>query len=148
MSWCLGVDLGGTKVLLVARRGEDQITHTRSTGAAFRPQQLVSEIATFVDRIGTAPECIGLAIPGLVQNGSVVLCDGLPEFNGWNAGAAGAGVPLSVVNDVSAALTEESADAGDGATMGVILVGTGIGAAFMLDGRPARGANGWAGELR
>lgn len=148
MSWTLGIDLGGTKLLLLAQHGADQATHTRSTGAGFRPQQLVTEVAAFAERIGRTPDTIGLAIPGLVQGPAVVLCDGLPEFNGWDAGTmAMDGSSLYVINDADAALLEEATDAGDRATMGVILVGTGIGAAFMLDGRPARGANGWAGEL-
>jgi predicted NBD/HSP70 family sugar kinase len=148
MSWTLGIDLGGTKLLLVAHSGADRATHTRSTGTGFRPQQLVAEVAAFVERIGRAPDAVGLAIPGLVEGPSVVLCEGLPEFNGWDAATmATGGSSLYVINDVDAALIEEASEAGDRATMGVILVGTGIGAAFMLDGRPARGANGWAGEL-
>ena len=50
------------------------------------------------------------------------------------------------MNDAEAALREETRELG-GVTAGLVMAGTGIGAAFMAGGRMIRGARGWAGEL-
>jgi predicted NBD/HSP70 family sugar kinase len=73
----------------------------------------------------------------------------LPEIVGWNPveGLADVGCPIMVVNDVNAALAEEFHDAPARLTGGVIMVGTAVGSAFLIDGLPLRGASGWAGEL-
>ena len=52
-----------------------------------------------------------------------------------------------MVNDAAAALVEECHDAPAGATAAVVMVGTGIGAALLVNGQPFGGARGWAGEL-
>src|SRR5439155_1114957 len=67
-------------------------------------------------------------------------------------GSAGAVLaPMSerprLLNDVEAASLEELHDLPAGSTAAVVMAGTGIGAGFVVDGRPFRGARGWAGEL-
>jgi predicted NBD/HSP70 family sugar kinase len=142
----IGVDLGGTKLLMVS--GAQQLRV--QTGTAVSSVDLEHHLRGFIQRLDAVPNGIGIAIPGLVDStGSVQACDVLPGIVGWNPieVLADVGCPIKVVNDVNAALAEEFYDAPATQTGGVIMAGTAIGAAFLIDGQPLRGASGWAGEL-
>jgi predicted NBD/HSP70 family sugar kinase len=143
----VGVDLGGTKALFVCGERASRI----ETGASFSADDLVSTLAAFVADAPERPSRIGIAVPGLVdRDGRVVACDVLPALAGWSPkealGRLGF-VQVAVVNDVRAALLEEMHDLPTGATAGVVMVGTAIGAAFIAHGEPLLGTSGWAGEL-
>lgn len=142
----IGVDLGGTRLRFQAGGCKAQL----DTGPQFAPQDLVRHLKVFVARHQLRPTRMGLAVPGLVgAGGQVVACDVLPAFTGWQPQLALAGLcrAVTVLNDVEAALLDETHDAPPGHTGAVVMVGTAIGAAFMVDGKPVRGASGWAGEL-
>lgn len=142
----IGVDLGGTKALFVSG------THSRrfDTGPAFSIADFAVMLDSFMASARIRPSRIGIAVPGLVDTtGRVVASDVLPELADWLPSTAlrGLGCEISVVNDVEAALREELHDAAPGLTAGVVMAGTAIGAAFVVDGAPLRGTSGWAGEL-
>lgn len=146
ISDALGIDLGGTKLLMVCGGA----THRSETGPDFRPETLGVRARDFVSERGLPLSAIGIAVPGLVDSsGNVGACDVLPQFSGWNPAADLGGLAARViaVNDVKAALAEEMHDAPPDTTAGVIMAGTAIGAAFIAHGRPLLGARGWAGEL-
>lgn len=142
----IGVDLGGTKLLMVA--GSQQLRI--QTGASFSSVDLEHHLRAFIQQLDATPSGIGIAVPGLVDGtGCIQACDVLPGVVGWNPveALADVGCPIQAVNDVNAALAEEFHDALATVTGGVIMVGTAVGAAFTIDGLPLRGASGWAGEL-
>jgi predicted NBD/HSP70 family sugar kinase len=142
----IGVDLGGAKLLVVA--GEKQLR--LQTGVSFSSVDLEHHLRAFIQNLDALPSGIGIAIPGLVDDtGCIQACDVLPGMVGWNPveALADVGCPIKAVNDVSAALAEEFHDAPATLTGGVIMVGTAVGAAFLIDGLPLLGASGWAGEL-
>jgi len=142
----IGIDLGGTKALLLCGEMEER----SGTGPGFPPEALEQRLRAFVSRLDLRPAAIGIAVPGLVDlAGRITACDVLPKFAGWNPREALAdlGARVVVANDVKAALAEEMHDAPPGATVGVVMAGTAIGAAFITEGRPLLGASGWAGEL-
>jgi glucokinase len=142
----IGVDLGGTKLLMVSGGQQLRI----QTGTSFSAIDLEQHIREFIQRLDTSPRGIGIAIPGLVDDtGFIQACDVLPEIVGWNPNEALAnvGCPIRVINDVNAALAEEFHDAPPTLTAGIIMVGTAVGAAFLVNGLPLVGTNGWAGEL-
>lgn len=146
MGSTIGIDLGGTKALILCGGMEAR----SETGPDFSPMALMQRLRAFASRLDAPPAGIGLAIPGLVDlSGRITACDVLPKFAGWNPREALAdlGARVVVANDVKAALAEEMHDAPPGATVGVIMAGTAIGAAFITEGRPLLGAGGWAGEL-
>ncbi len=144
----LGIDAGGTKLLLLAQWSDHRDVDRVPTGSAFTGRHLDAEIDRFVSALGTAPVGAGVAVPGLVAaDGSVQTCDVLPLLVGWRAEALGRLCPVRLLNDVAAASLEELHDLPAGSTAAVVMAGTGIGAAFVADGRPFRGARGWAGEL-
>jgi predicted NBD/HSP70 family sugar kinase len=135
-----GADLGGTKLRILV---DGRIVLDVPTGPATTPADLERHIAGCLPP-GTA--ALGIAIPGLVDGDTVVLSDVLPLIGGWRPLAA-LGLPGNVINDARAALVADAVDLPAGATAGVVMVGTGIGASFLADGRPFEGAGGHAGEL-
>jgi predicted NBD/HSP70 family sugar kinase len=144
----LGIDVGGTKLLLVAQWPDRRNVERVPTGSAFTGRHLDAEIDRFLSALGTAPAGAGVAVPGLVgADGAVKACDVLPLLVGWHADALGRLCPVRLLNDAEAASLEELRDLPAGTTAGMVMAGTGIGAAFVVDGRPFRGARGWAGEL-
>jgi glucokinase len=145
----VGIDAGGTKLLLVAQWPDRRLVHRLPTGIEFSAPRLEAAVRSFIGTLGATPVLVGVAVPGLVgRDGRVVACDTLPGLVGWGAeGSLAAGCPVRVVNDAEAALREELHDLPAGATAGVVMVGTGIGAAFVVGGRLLQGACGWAGEL-
>jgi len=146
MNGTIGIDLGGTKALLLS----GDLQEKSETGPEFSPAALEKRLRRFLTASGARPTGIGIAVPGLVDlSGRIAACDVLPKFAGWNPREALAdlGARIVVTNDVNAALAEEMHDAPPGATVGVVMAGTAIGAAFITEGRPLLGASGWAGEL-
>lgn len=144
----LGIDVGGTKLLLVAQWPDHRDVDRVPTGQAFTGRHLDAEIERFVNGLGGAPLGAGVAIPGLVgRDGSVAACDVLPLLVGWRGETLGRLCPVKLVNDAEAAALEDLHGLPADATAAVVMAGTGIGAAFVVDGRPLRGARGWAGEL-
>jgi predicted NBD/HSP70 family sugar kinase len=144
----LGIDVGGTKLLLVAQWADHRDVDRVPTGPAFTGRHLDAEIDRFLSSLGIAPRGAGIAVPGLVgEDGAVQACDVLQLLVGWRGEALGRLCPVRLLNDVAAASLEELHDLPAGATAAVVMAGTGIGAAFVVDGRPVRGARGWAGEL-
>jgi len=142
----IGIDVGGTKALILGGELEEK----SETGPEFSPAALEERLRRFLSASDVRPTGIGIAIPGLVDlSGRITSCDVLPKFAGWNPRQALAdlGARVVVANDVKAALAEEMHDAPPGATVGVVMAGTAIGAAFITEGRPLLGASGWAGEL-
>jgi glucokinase len=157
----IGLDIGGTKLLIAAVWPGRTELHAAPTGLAAGPEVIERELRTFLARLGARPSLIGVAVPGLVSSrGEVIACDVLPRLDGWStaslgdldgAGADGqAGrVPVHALNDVDAGLIEELWDlpAVPAIPAVLVLAGTGIGAALAIGGTPYRGADGWAGEL-
>jgi predicted NBD/HSP70 family sugar kinase len=144
----VGIDIGGTKALLLAQWPDRRQVERAPTGPAFTGRDLDAELERFVSSLGVAPLGAGVAVPGLVgPDGALKACDVLPLLVGWRGETLGRLCPVRLVNDVEAASLEELHDLPAGSTAAVVMAGTGIGASFVTDGRPLRGARGWAGEL-
>jgi predicted NBD/HSP70 family sugar kinase len=146
----VGIDIGGTKLLGAALRGDGARLHRAATGRDATPGTIVREILAFVAELDATPTSMGVAVPGLVDaSGRIVACSHLPALIGWRPAddLEHLGCTVHVLNDADAALAEEARDFPAGATAGVIMVGTAVGAGFVVEGRPLRGASGWAGEL-
>lgn len=142
----VGIDIGGTKLLLIA--GEHSVR--LPTGPEADGAMLEAAIRAELARLGVRPSLIGIAIPGLVDaEGRVEMSGVLPRLAGWRPADALAdlGCRVHALNDAEAALVEEAHALPPGATAGIVMAGTAIGAAFRVEGVPLRGARGWAGEL-
>ena len=146
----IGADLGGTKMLILARDDDRElIDETRlPTGPDAAPEDLEAAIDAFVDHLGEPVGKVAIAVPGLVgPDGQVVESDVLPRIRGWRPRTATGTSPF-VVNDVRASLAYATHAAGTTDVLCVV-AGTGIAAAFTNSGStaPFRGSAGWAGEL-
>jgi glucokinase len=141
----VGIDIGGTKMLLIAHGEVIERRYQCDTGAGFSIKRAESIITEFIDTLPRSPSSIGMAVPGLVDEfGRVIACDVLPQLEGW---LLSSNYPLRVVNDAEAALYKTIDGLDPKSTTILIMVGTGIGAGFFVNGQILRGAKGWAGEL-
>jgi glucokinase len=159
----LGIDVGGTTftVVLLAADGEVTAAAEEPMPIGLAPTAALKTVtATARTLLATAnllPRelvAIGLAVPGSVDVARGVLRSA-PNLPGWRdvpvaAIAADAlEAPVAVDHDVRmAAVGESRLGAGRGVASFVCMtIGTGIGAALVLDGRPYRGASDAAGEI-
>jgi glucokinase len=150
----IGIDVGGTKVaaVLVGRDGAVRARDERSTPA----RDQAATIAAIVDAaraVGSAEAVgVGVAAAGLVdRSGTVRSAPNLSWREAPLASQVGAalGLPTVTDNDGTAAAWGEfrfGAGRGSGSLL-MVSVGTGIGGGIVLDGRPYRGANGFAAEI-
>lgn len=157
----IGIDLGGTNIALGIIK-DDRIVFKRSipTGLPKAPEKLVGDIKDFaensVSEFGLTindMEKIGLGIPGSINKKNAYL-----EFAN-NFGYVhvplikmlreALEVPVFAGNDANvAALAEYSLGAAKGAdSMAMFTLGTGLGGAYIADGKILSGVNGAAGEF-
>jgi predicted NBD/HSP70 family sugar kinase len=116
---------------------------------------LVDEVVDLIEVLAgqaTAPLVgVGVGTPGLVHaDGTIVEAANL----GWHDRALGAelqertGLPVWVANDADAAALAEFAHLPEGRDgLALVRIGAGIGAGFVLGGRPYRGGRAAAGEI-
>jgi glucokinase len=159
----LGVDVGGTTTAAGAVTPAGEVileesvpTHLHGPGRALDAiVPLIAAVREQAERRGHAVRGIGLGIPGPVDVAAGRVGDPahhVPELVGRVLGpelGARFGLPVYLDNDVNAlALAEWRWGHGRGArSMVALAVGTGIGAGIVLEGRLARGASGFGGEL-
>jgi glucokinase len=145
----VGIDIGGTKMLLLAQGDNFRSRVQLTTGIEFSGVDAETAITEFIQTLPTAPISLGIAIPGLVSAiGTVIACDVLPQIVEWTPARQLQSIyPVSTLNDAEAALVQVISDLQPKTIAVVVMVGTGIGAAISIDGQILRGAKGWAGEL-
>jgi predicted NBD/HSP70 family sugar kinase len=146
----IGVDIGGSKmrICVLSQADGDCLQFNANTCVDTTPKDLADFINDVIDRLPHPPSAIGVAVPGLVEHAKVVVSDVLPKISGWSpATSIAAPCRVVVLNDAEAALVEAAAALPAGATAAMIMVGTGIGMALLIEGKIYRGARGMAGEL-
>ncbi|WTX00508.1 ROK family protein [Streptomycetaceae bacterium NBC_01309] len=158
----VALDVGGTVIKggLVGRDGTFLHTERRPTGREGGPEAVTERIVGFADhlratavRLGLAPRAAGVVVPGIVDAESGVAV--------WSANlrwrdlplralvADRLGLPVAFDHDVRAGgLAEGRIGAARGIDNFLFLpLGTGVAAAFVVDGKPYAGAQGRAGEI-
>ncbi len=154
----VGVDVGGTKVLagVVAANGSvHHLCRGTTPGRLATPESVEETLAAVVARAagGRPLAAVGVAAAGFVDgSGSRVMFAPHLPWRGEDVRARiheRIGAPVLLENDATcAAHAEASYGAGrDASSLVLVTLGTGIGGAFVLDGRVWRGANGMAGEF-
>ncbi|MFO1396869.1 MAG: ROK family protein [Burkholderiales bacterium] len=159
MTYRLGVDLGGTKIEIVAL---DPTGHEALRRRVATPQgdygATLHAVATLVRdaeaslHVAPGTATVGVGTPGalsratgLLRNSNSTCLNGMPIAADL---AARLGRPVRISNDANCfALSEAIDGAGQGAhaVFGVIL-GTGVGAGIVVDGKVLEGRNAIAGE--
>lgn len=154
---CYGLDIGGSKIELVAFDGAMQATHrqridTPQTGYAAFLDAICALVAQADAALESRCDAIGIGLPGVRDRASGrQLSANVPALTGQRVGAdleARLQRPLQLGNDLQCfALSEAHGGAADGypSMFGAIL-GTGAGGGYCLDGRLVTGHNGIAGE--
>jgi glucokinase len=153
MTTVVAFDVGGTRlkagVVVDGAVGEVLSRPTAGLGAGALIALLIDTLA---DVAAGSVDAVGLAVPGIVDEGRVVALPG--KFDGLVGRdlaaevAASAGAPVFVVNDaIAAGVGEAASGAGAGRRRVVVMtIGTGIGVTVVEDGRPL-GAGPWGGGL-
>jgi glucokinase len=154
----IGVDLGGTKLLAGAVDAELNVHHRAHRAAPGGDRmavldRVVSAVEEARAAVGGEIRAVGFGIPSLMdqRRGVAVTTVHLPitDVPFHDLMAERLGVPVHVDNDANVAmLAEHRFGAAAGAQHAALLtLGTGIGGAFVVDGRLVRGALGAAGEF-
>jgi glucokinase len=150
------VDLGGTamKGAVSAAPGALGPVESRPTGRDEGPEAVLGRLEAFLSDLSRdGAEALGVVVPGLVDEAAGVARNAVNL--GWHDVplrerlSARLGLPVAVGHDVrAAALAEGELGAACGcADWLLVTLGTGVGAAVMLGGRPYAGAHGVGGEL-
>lgn len=153
----IGVDLGGTKMLVgVVGEGSQVLHRSLATSSGQTSGELVDLLESELRAaLGARPgaEAIGVGIPCTMDRarGLCVNAVNLPfaDLPVRELIAERLGLPICVDNDANlAVLAEHRHGAAQGATNVVMLtIGTGIGGGLIIDGRPYRGSTGAGAEL-
>lgn len=152
--WLLGLDLGGTrlKALCLTPDGVEIDRATASSGGGDWKQSVKQCVDSLLEKHGQ-PADIGVAAPGLpsLDERCIAHMPGkLPGLEGlvWQE-FLGFSKPIRVLNDAHAALLGEVWLGAAKSMRDVILLtlGTGVGGAFLSNGRLFRGHTGRAGHF-
>ncbi len=159
----IGLDLGGTKIAAALFPWEGEPAHRETIALEGRMGRdvgalLVQRVRTLLDaaeRDGTHAAAVGIAVPGIYRAGTKTVW--APNIPGWEdyplVDEVRAGVPdgvaVRVDSDRACAILGEMWRGGAvGAQNAVFLVvGTGIGAGIVVQGRIVRGASDAAGAI-
>jgi glucokinase len=152
----IGVDLGGTKMLVGALTGTEAVWESREGSTGQTEEELVELLVREVTEAQEArpdARAVGLGIPATIDHdrGIAISAVNLPlaDLPIRDLVSERVGLPVFVDNDANAAaLAEHLYGAGRGADDLVLLtIGTGIGGGLVLNGEVYRGATGAGAEL-
>jgi glucokinase len=157
-SVAIGVDIGGSgsRAGLVEMSGKlvDKIEQPTDRSAATKSTiQLVEQMVKRADELGYVAVAVGIGAAGFVdvRRGSVTFSPNLiyDDSDLADAVAARVNLPVMVDNDVNAhAWGERAVGAARGAhNVAVLVIGTGLGSGFIINGRVLRGHTGAGAEL-
>lgn len=160
MTRAIGIDIGGThaRVGLIDARGDVLDVRRGPTLPGIGGAELIQWIASAIDRLASAnpattPAVAGIAVPGVLDDGrsAIVRAVNLPFLENVplrDELAARVRCPVVLDTDVAAAAWGEYAAAPHRpGRMVFLVVGTGIGAAVVLDGRIVRHTHSGAGHV-
>jgi glucokinase len=160
--WVIGIDLGGTKIEVGLVDPQNHIVARKrvATRGDEGPQAVVERIARCVAEVerylpdGREVKALGICSPGPLdhQTGTLIDPPNIPGLHNTPLGqllSQRLNLPVSLEHDAkAAALGDFYYGAGrDDQSMVYIVVGTGVGAAIIMDGELIRGTHNYAGEV-
>lgn len=152
----IGVDLGGTKIEAIVLDSDGHaLWRERVATPAGDYDATLASVASLVANaeasVGSGPRPVGVGTPGsqtadgTIKNANSTCLNGRPLATDL---ARLLGRPVRIANDANCLALSEAAD-GAGAGHAVVfaaILGTGVGAGIVVDGRALTGPNGLAGE--
>jgi glucokinase len=155
VSSVIGVDLGGTKVVVACLRGREMSDSLLEPTDRSASGALIDQLLAMVNRIRSDDlAAVGIGVPSVVEfdTGRVVSSVNIPLTDVPLRQVLGErlGVPVFVDNDATVAALAEAHDEKlrlVAHNLVMITIGTGVGGGIVLGGRIYRGATGGAGEL-
>lgn len=163
MKYYIGIDLGGTNVrtLLVDEQGTSYSEVKDATERDNGPDYVCAKIIRQIESIDYTVcggienvEGIGIGVPGPVDtvNGVMIMATNLPGFENYpicEKLSSRFNLPVFIDNDANVAgLAEALLGAGKGKpSCYYVTISTGIGGAFIVDGKLVSGGRGHAGEI-
>lgn len=152
----IGIDLGGSRIKAVVLDADGKVLHENyqptndGSGMAWKAAVAVT-VKVFRALLKTDQVKIGLSAPGLPDaDNTCISCmpgrmQGLEKLN-WSAFL---GQPTFVLNDTVAAMMGEArfGAAKDKKNVVMLTLGTGVGGAILIDGKPYQGAMNKAGHI-
>lgn len=149
-----GVDVGGTNIEVgLVDQDNHVIARAKRNTPTEGPDAVIAAIVDLVGSLSEPPLAVGVGIPGVVHEGNVLT---VPNLSNWidqvDLGEqleALLDVPVALGNDVNVGLLGEwiAGVAHDVDNVLGVWMGTGIGGALVLAGRPFNGSRGAAGEI-
>lgn len=152
----LGFDIGGTFIKAVALRDADVVARGETPVHHESIEALCVQLANLKRELDPHSEsrAAGVAVAGLVDKstGRLTASPHLPSLRHIDAKPlfdAALAVPVSVMNDATAAAFAEVRYGAARGLSQVLLItaGTGVGGGLVLNGQPYEGASGFAGEI-
>ncbi|MET3543514.1 putative NBD/HSP70 family sugar kinase [Paenibacillus favisporus] len=144
----VGVDMGCTKMLMVAEVDGQLVEHKVSTGLDCSLEYLAGEIDRFIAGLPYEPEGLGIALPGLVEGDRRLQFSDIRALCGVTADDFAKGrFRCRLINDVKAATVAEAANYPEKDTVAVMMAGSGLALGVYSKQRMYTGAGGFAGEL-
>lgn len=152
---CLCVDIGGTFIKYGMIGPELELEEKGQTPTRFRtPEEFLDTMEALYRPFQGRARGIALSVPGVVDSGRGIFLNGailkgIREYPMAQELERRLGIPAAVMNDAKAAAAAEARfGALKGCKTGVVLVlGTGVGGAVVIDGKVLPGAHFAAGEL-
>lgn len=151
---CVGVDVGGTRLRVVARDALGRRSEVREVPVPRVAGELVRVVASLATELtgGNAITRTAIGLPGQTSQRVPTWIPNLRLLDGFQLAQAVEGElggECVLLNDAQATLVAEQRE---GVVVGcssaiLVAVGTGIGGAVMIDGRIVRGVRGCAGSF-
>ncbi len=152
----IGIDIGGTKIELVALNSSGEVIYTQRGATPKTNQELLKILEELINtskkETGEELISIGVGIPGILDPKTRVSLVSRPCLEGTNVADdlnKIFNVPTRVANDANCFIYSEFTDgAAQGYNTAVgLIVGTGFGQGIVINGQIYEGSNGFAGEL-
>lgn len=156
MSSFIGIDLGGTRIKAVLMGGNGDLLYrmyvpTNDGDDKLWKNSVNQAVAALKAESREPVPVIGIAAPGLPNNGNTAIAcmpgrmQGLEHFE-W---AEFLHSPAYVINDAIAALIAEArlGSARNRKNVAMVTIGTGVGGAILIDGKPYQGSFNKAGHI-
>ncbi|KAK8808439.1 hypothetical protein WA158_008340 [Blastocystis sp. Blastoise] len=147
MSNYVSFDLGGTKLLMCYEYEGKRYTEKVPSGDDAGPKEIQKLVHDLLKKVPFKPKHIGMAVPGLIENGVLIRADNSPQMEGLSEEMLNIdGSIFHFINDGKAAIYAEAEHYPKDTSLIVFVVGTGLGCGIKSNGTFVDGDKGFSTE--